>query len=357
MRDGKIGVAIIGCGNIAGPYADDLKNNYAEIELLGVSDMDAARAQRFGQDHGVCVYADNAALLADPAVDVVVNLTSHFAHYDISKQALEAGKHVYSEKPLAVKTDEAFALVDLAKQKGLRLGCSPFTLMGEAQQTAWKAIRDGRLGTVRAIYAEVNWGRIESWHPAPGPFYEVGALFDVGVYPLTILTAMFGPARRVQAYGKVLYPDRVTREGVPFHISTPDWVVTVLEMGDAVARLTTSFYVPNNKAQTGIEFHGDLGSLHLRSWHSFDSQVDIATFDDSYQAMKLIRPPAPDVPWGRGVWEMAAAMLANRPHRFTGEQAAHIVEVLNAAAQSALTGQRVDVVSTFTPPAPMDWAR
>src|SRR6478736_5174689 len=105
-------------------------------------------------------------------------------------RALEAGRHVYSEKPLALHPIEARTLVELARSRGLRLGCSPSTFLGEAQQTATALVRSGRLGTVRAIYAEVDWGRIETWHPAPAPFYDVGALFDVGVYPLTLATTM-----------------------------------------------------------------------------------------------------------------------------------------------------------------------
>jgi predicted dehydrogenase len=131
----------------------------------------------------------------------VVNLTVHHAHYEVTHRALEAGRHVYSEKPLALRSGGARELVDLAVTRGLRLGCSPSTILGEAQQTAAAWIRAERLGPVRAIYADVSWGRIETWHPAPEPFYEVGAMVDVAVYPLTLATAMIGPARSVRAWG------------------------------------------------------------------------------------------------------------------------------------------------------------
>ena len=238
MKTPIVGVAIIGCGNIAGHYARDLAA-YDEIHLCGMTDLDLARAEAMTDEHGGRVYPSTEALLDDPSVDIVVNLTIHHAHYAVTRQCLEAGKHVFSEKPLALTYEEARSLVDLADQKGLRLGCSPFTFMGEAQQTAWKQIREGRLGAVRVAYAEVNWGRIESWHPNPAPFYDVGALYDVGVYPLTLLTTIFGPARRVRAYGTVLYPDRVTTEGQPFHIETPDFMLTTVEWPDGlVVRLT-----------------------------------------------------------------------------------------------------------------------
>lgn len=350
------GVGIIGCGNIAGPYVADLKT-YPEIDVIGVTDLDADRAKAFGQAHGVSAFPTIEALLSDGRVDIVVNLTSHFAHYEVTSKALHSGKHVYSEKPLALRTEEAQALVELAAEKGRRLACSPFTLAGEAQQTAWKLIRDGRTGKVRVVYAEVNWGRIESWHPSPRHFYEVGPLFDVGVYPLMILTAMFGPAQQVAACGRVVFPERTAKDGTLFEVSTPDFIVTMLEMSSGtLVRLTTNFYVGHHNKQTGIEFHGDLGSVYLQSWHSFDSAVEFAEFGGEYHDVPLLREPYPGTPWGRGVLELARALLEDRPHRFNGDHAAHITEILNAAAASLNTQRPVALTSTFIPPAPMEWA-
>ena len=140
-----------------------------------------------------------AAIRADPRVQLVVNLTAHRAHYGITAECLSAGKHVFSEKPLALSFTEASALLDLARRHGVRLACAPFTFMGEAQQTAAHILRSGELGTVRLIYADVNAGRVETWHPAPQSFYEVGPLFDVGGYALAIILSCLGPARRVSA--------------------------------------------------------------------------------------------------------------------------------------------------------------
>jgi len=189
-----LGIGIVGTGNIAGGYARDILT-HPEIHLAAATDLDPARSHAFAQEHGCRVHATVEDLLGDPAVDIVVNLTVHHAHYEVSRRALEAGRHVYSEKPLALRAGEARELVDLAVTRGLRLGCSPSTILGEAQQTAAAWIRADRLGPVRAIYADVSWGRIETWHPAPAPFYEVGAMVDVAVYPLTLATAMVGPAR------------------------------------------------------------------------------------------------------------------------------------------------------------------
>ncbi len=356
MPDQKFRIAIVGCGNIAGPYAKTLQP-YEQIELVGASDIDPQRARDFVETYGGRAYDSLDELLGDPSIDAVVNLTIHHAHPAVITQCLNAGKHVHTEKPLAMTYAEAKQLVDLADAKGLRLSSSPITFMGEAQQTAWKVIREGRLGTVRVAYAEVNWGRIESWHPAPGPFYEVGALYDVGVYPLTVLTTIFGPARRVTAYGTVLHPDRVTKEGVPFHIETPDWVVAAVELANGtVVRLTTNFYVGHHTKQKGIEFHGDLGSLHIDSWQNFNAQVEFAEFGGQYQPVDYVKEPYERTEWGRAVVELADAVANDRPQRATGAQAAHVVEILAAISTSAKEGRTVDVTSDFTPPAPMEWA-
>jgi len=150
------------------------------------------------------VYPSLDSLLADGRVDAVVNLTAAFSHATVTRSALEAGKHVHTEKPLALGHAEAQELVELAARRGLTPSCAPATLMGEAPQTAWKLLREGAIGTVRVVYAESNWGRVESWHPAPATLHSVGAIVDVGIYPLTLVTAVFGPARRVVAWGRAL---------------------------------------------------------------------------------------------------------------------------------------------------------
>jgi predicted dehydrogenase len=349
-------IAIIGCGNIADAYAQTLKPHY-HIKLLGATDIDLSRAERYVEKYGGKVYASLDDLLADPEVELVVNLTIHHAHASVITQCLNAGKHAYSEKPLALNSREAQALVRLAQEKHLRLSCAPITILGEAQQTAWKAIRDGRAGTVRLAYAEVNWGRIESWHPAPGPFYEVGALFDVGVYPLTILTTIFGPARRVTGFGKVLFPDRETKEGQAFHIETPDFVTAAIEFANSsVARLTTNFYVGHHSQQKGIEFHGDRGSIFLSDWQSFNGDVLFAEFGKAYQPLPYVKEPYRGTEWSRGVLDAAEALETGRPPRITGAQAAHVVDILDAIQTSFRAGHPVEITTEFAQPAPMDWA-
>ena len=288
-----------------------------------------------------------------------MNLTIHQAHYEVTKRALTAGRHVYSEKPLALRSAEAGELVELAAARGLRLGCSPSTFLGEAQQTAAALIRSGRLGPVRAVYAEVNHGRIETWHPAPAPFFDVGVLVDVGVYPLTLITTMLGPARTARAWGWDLKPDRTTIDGTPFRIGSPDLIVAAIELeSGAVVRLTASFYVGRPARQTGtIEFHGDRGSLELGSFQDFDATVAVGDYGEAYTLVPLARPGFHGTAWARGVAEMAGAIVAGRPHRASAEQAAHVVSILEAAATSmADDGRPIEIRSTFDPPPLMDWA-
>jgi predicted dehydrogenase len=353
-----LGIGIVGTGNIAGGYAFDAAT-HAEIRLVSVTDLITDRATAFAAEHGCRAHASLDALLADDEVDIIVNLTVHHAHYDVTRRALEAGRHVYSEKPLALTGAEAHELAALAATRGLRLGCSPATFLGEAQQTAAAWVRSGRLGTVRAVYSEVPWGRIERWHPAPAPFYDVGVLVDVGVYPLTLVTTMLGPARSVRAWGWDLMPERTTIDGASFRIGSPDLIVAAVELdGGAVLRLTTSFYVgPPAKGRGSLEFHGDDASLALASHQEFDALVEVGPYGGHYEPVAPVRPAFHGVAWARGVAEMASAIADGRPHRASAEQAAHVVDILDAAAASmADAGRAIAIDSRFSPPPLMPWA-
>jgi predicted dehydrogenase len=336
-------VALAGCGNIAPRYARCIAAADG-LELVGATDIAPGAADTFTTEHGGIVYATLDDLLADPGVDTVVNLTAPQAHAAVTRTALQAGKHVHSEKPLALQYDHARELVELAREHGVRLSSAPATLLGEAQQSAWKLIRDGAVGRVRVVYAEANWDRIERWHPDPRSLYAVGPLVDVGVYPLAIMTAMFGPVRRVQAYASTVEPDRVRLDGSTFHPEAPDFVVAVLELADGVvARLTATFYVGPSK-QRGLEIHGDDGSLYMPTWAD-------------YETVQPLREPYKGIDWSRALTDLADAITTGRPHRAGGEHAAHLVEVLEAARTSMHGGAVVEVRSDFPRPEPLEWAR
>ena len=211
--------------------------------------------------------------------------------------------------------------------------------MGEAQETMWRLVEAGAIGRVRVAYAEVNGSRIESWHPHPEPFYRIGPFADIGVYPLTILTAMFGPARRVTAFGTLVYPDRRTTSDEPFSPASPDFGVAVVELENGtVVRLTANFYVGHHGKQKGIELHGDTGSIFLSSWQDFDATVELARFGEAYEAVP-VENAFPGTDWARALDDLSDAIVSGRPHRATGAQAAHIVEILDAVATSAAEGR------------------
>lgn len=351
-------IGIVGAGNIAVPYAKTIAAA-DELELVAVTDALRGRAEELAAQFGGLVHSSLAALLADENVDAVVNLTAAVAHAEVTSAALEAGKHVHSEKPLALSYPEAKALVDLAAKRGLGLSASPATLLGEAQQTMWKLVREGALGTVRVAYAEANWGKVESWHPSPMTLHAVGAMGDVGVYPIAILTAMFGPARRVTAFATTLVPDRVDKFGAPFTIERPDIEIAALELESGVlARVTASFYVGPGY-QRGVELHGDSAILHLPTWGEFDSRILLSTTGtaENYEPVEPVRPAYHGIDWSRALVDLASAVDERRAPRVSGAHAAHVVEILDAIGRSARDGGAVAVRSSFPQPEPFEWAR
>jgi len=353
-----LGTVVVGCGNISRPYATALKT-YGDIALLGFQDLDLTRAQAMAREFGGRAYASLDEVLADPAVALVVNLTIHHAHEDVVTACLKAGKHVHTEKPLALSHAAARRIVNLADRRRLRLSSAPATYLGEAQQTLARDLRHGAIGRVRLVYAEMNHGRIETWHPNPAPFYDVGPLWDVGIYPLTLLTAFLGPVRATAAQQRLLLPERRTKDGQAFKPGRPEYVTATLDfVGGEVGRLTCNFYTNGSKQGATVEFHGDGGSLHLGNVFRFDARVERCAYGAPLQDVPLARPGYNGVEFARGVQDLAAALKEDRPHRASAAHAAHVIEIMDAIDASIRNrGLRVAVRSRFPAPAPMDWAQ
>jgi predicted dehydrogenase len=355
-------VAIVGCGNISGGYARSFATRPDKIQLVGATDVDTARVEAFNAQYGGKAYADLGELLADDAVELVVNLTSHTAHTAVSLAALGAGKHLHSEKPLAGSLADGQAIVAAAQERGLRLSCSPFTFLGEGQQALLRELRSGRIGRVLAAYAEMNWGTIERWHPNPAGFYDVGAgpLLDVGVYAITLLTALLGPVVRVSGFGGILYPERTIASGPlagqPFTVRTPDLVVGGLEFASgALGRVTASFLPGASRQVPGAELHGELGTLRIDHNHNFDGNVEL--YDQQTREWTAIPPigtPYKGVEWGRGLFDLADSLRLGTPQRVTGTQALHVLEICLGILRAAEEGQPVAISSTFEPPPPLE---
>lgn len=354
-------VAVVGCGNIAGQYGEALRR-YPEIKIVGASDIDLGRAQDWVAKNGGKAYASLDEVLADPQVEAVVNLTIQQAHVEVVTRSLEAGKHVHSEKPLAPTYAEAKKLVDLAASRNLRLSCAPVTWLGESQQTTWKLLREGRIGTPRVAYATVDWGRLETWHPNPVPFYAAGPVFDVAVYPISLLTAWFGPVKKVTAGGALLLPDRWTKDGRPFRITTEDWTAAILEFACGLqTRLTANFYVLNaSQWQATLDFHGDKGSINTE-WYTATAPVRLCANGGRYRRIPPVRESAGTgrwyVDWAAGVVGLWRGLRCREPHPTGGAHAAHVVEIMEAVHTSLREGRAITLTSTFPAPLPLDWAR
>lgn len=247
----KIGV--IGCGYVFDHYMATWRR-HPRLELAGVADIDRARLDRVCAFYGLRRYDSNEALLADPDIGIVVNLTSIESHGAVTQAALQAGKHVYSEKPLVTDMEEARALAALAAEKGLALSCAPSNALGDTAQTLWKAVLDGAVGIPRIVYAEFDDNVIyrmspEGWKSrsgAPWPYlheYEAGCTFEHVGYHLTWMCAIFGPVKSVSAFSKVAIPDKTD---VALHpADTPDFSVACLDFhSGVVGRVTCSIGVP-----------------------------------------------------------------------------------------------------------------
>ncbi len=354
-------VVVVGCGNIAGQYGEALKRS-PEIKIMGAQDLDVNRAREWTGKFGGTAYASLDAVLADPQVEAVVNLTIQQAHVEIVTRCLEAGKHVHSEKPLAPTYAEAKKLVDLAASRGLRLSCAPVTWLGEAQQTAWKLLREFRIGTPRVVYAAVDWGRIETWHPNSKPFYAVGPVFDVAVYPISLLTAWFGPVAKVTAGGALLLPQRWGTDGRPFPITTEDWTAAILQFANGLqVRLTANFYVMNaTQWQATLDIHGDAGSINTE-WYSATAPVRLCLNGGGYRRIPPLRQPLGTgrwfVDWSSGVIGLWQGLRSKEPHPTTGAHAAHVVEVMEAVHRALREGRTIHLTSDFHPPSPAPWAK
>lgn len=359
-----IGIVVVGCGSIAQHYAKSLLTKPDKVRLVGGYDIIAERTEDFAAKYGGKAYADYDGVLNDTDIQVVVNLTNQQAHVAVSEPALAAGKHVHSEKPLACSREEGQRLLVLADEKGLMLSCSPFTFMGEAQQTFIRAAREQAIGPPLVAYSEMNWGAIERRNPRPVPYYEKGAgpLLDVGVYALTVLTAALGPVARVTGFAQIVQPERVIGSlpdrGKQFRVETPDQVVGGLEFEcGTVGRVTASFRSGQSKQANGTEFHGEGGSLVLESNVGFNCPVERYDFDEeAWAPVPYVAEPFGGLEWGRAVFDLVDSLRTGSARHCTGRQAYHVLDICLSILESAERGCPVEVASRFAVPPPMPWA-
>ncbi len=358
-------LAIIGCGNISTAYGIHIAQYPELLQLIGAFDLEPERADAYCEQHGGRPFRTFEEVLEAEDVDAIVNLTVHHAHFDLNARALRAKKHVFSEKPMALTFEQAQELIALAKENNVRLGAAPITFMGEGVQTAARILAENKIGKLRLVYAEVNWGQIERWIPRPAPYYTVGPLLDVGVYAITALTFLLGPVRRVHGYSAILKKVRAGTDGNPFPVTAPDFTTGIMEFENGVvARLTTNYYVPTTHLPhlRGLEFHGDDGSFILSDYHNFDAKCRIAPYPAPPVPQKpynieLLREPKLTLDRALGLVDMAEAIREGRPHLGSAEHAAHVIEIMEGLQRSSDEGGKIDICSSLDRPDILGWAK
>lgn len=363
----KLGVGIIGCGNISMTYLK-FAPIFKSLELKAVADinMDAARARAAEYNVRAETVAD---LLKATDVDVIVNLTVPAVHYEISRQILEAGKHAYSEKPLVLTLDEGKHLRDLAAAKGLRVGSAPDTFLGGSHQLARATLDAGKIGKVIAGTAHVMSHGMEQWHPNPGFFFQPGGgpVLDLGPYYVTNLIQLIGPVKSVASLTNASFATRTIGsgplEGQTVPVDTPTNIHALLEfVNGATVTLSASWDVWKNRHEP-MELYGTEGSLFVPDPNFFGGDVEMAGPDGVIHAL-----PAGDHPFGipnqkdgrgndranyrcAGLADMATAIDEGRPHRCNIDVAVHAVDVMVSILQAGAEKRFVDMTTSCDRPA------
>jgi predicted dehydrogenase len=357
-RSDVVGIGIIGAGYISTIYLENCTTRYANLRVIGIADvmMDRAEAQanRFGIEAMTV-----EQLLTHPEVEIVLNLTIPAAHGDVALQAIESGKSVYNEKPLAATREDARQIVDRAEENGLLVGCAPDTFLGAGYQTARKLLDDGAIGNPTAATAMLMLSGHERWHPNPDFYYQPGGgpMFDMGPYYLAALMSLLGPVERVAATASASFETRTIatgdRAGETVPVNTPTHIVSILNfVQGARVSLTTSFDVFETN-RTTLVLYGSKGTLRLPDPNTFGGPIEILhAGSDQWEAVDLIDGYTENCR-GLGVSDIAYALRERRQPRASGQMGYHIVDVMHAALESSDQGRHIPITSTFDIPEPL----
>lgn len=384
----KARVGIIGCGNISGLYFENLIHRYGEeIEVVSCTDIVSERACQSAQKYCVKKAYSLEEMLSDDDVEIVVNITVPLAHTEISRAALNAGKHVYSEKPLALSLEEAKATIDLAESKGLMIACAPDTFLGSGIQTCRQLLDEGWIGRPIAGTANFAWPGHEIWHPSPEFYYKLGGgpMMDMGPYYLTSLVAMLGSIDKITAMTRRARDTRMITSmplcGKKIEVDVPTHYAGIVEFKNgAVVNLTMSFDVWNSTLPN-MEIYGTRGTLFcpnpdlfsgpvklLRSESIIDSLVGVDTmssglkgnpFDFSGFVKEIpLRYHDPKAKIrGLGVLDMIHAIRQGRKCRISHDLIYHVTEALTAFEKASDGGYVYKMQSDCERPAgmPLDY--
>jgi predicted dehydrogenase len=357
MKPEPLNVGIIGCGNISRVYLD-VAQGFPEFRIVACADLRPEAARKRAQEFHIHAANSVDELLADPRIDLILNLTTPDAHADVALAALQAGKSIYNEKPLALSLSQAEEILKLARTKGLRVGCAPDTFLGAGLQTCRRIIDEGEIGVPVAATAFMMSRGHEHWHPNPAFYYKPGGgpLFDMGPYYLTALVALLGPVRRVTGMARISRPERVitsqAKAGARIKVEVPTHVVGVLEMVSGVlVTIITSFDVQAS-VLPHLEIYGTTATLWGPDPNRFGGPVRVKSAQDETWRECSLMDGFTEQSRGLGVADMVEAMRTGQPHRANGDMAYHVLEVMHAVHGSSEQGRHIKLSSTCERPAP-----
>jgi predicted dehydrogenase len=352
---GRVGVGVIGAGVISSQYLENL-TSFPDLEVRFVADIDEPRAAAQAEKFGVPASGSVEQLLADDGIEIVVNLTLPRVHVEVGLQALAAGKHVWSEKPIALDRTSGTQLLDAAQAAGLRVATAPDTFLGAGLQSSRRYVESGGIGApLTALTLFQNAGP-ESWHPNPDFLFQEGAgpLFDVGPYYVTALVQLFGPVKRVTAVASKAKPFRTIgsgpRAGEQFEVTVPTHVSALYEF-ESGQTAQSIFSFDSKIGRTLVEVAGVDGTLVVPDPNTFEGDLVVHRGKDE---VETIHSTGVTTTRGTGVAELAQAIRADRPERASGEQAYHVLDIMVSTIESASSGQPVEVESTVTIVPPLD---
>lgn len=355
----KVKVGIIGCGNISSIYLKNLTELFEITEVAACADLVVERAIEKATEFNISNPCSVEDLLSDPNIELVVNLTIPATHASVNLAALEAGKHVYCEKPLAVTREDGKKVVDLAKEKGLLIGCAPETFLGAGLQTCRKLLDEGWIGTPVAATAFMMGRGPEGWHPNPDFFYQVGGgpMFDMGPYYITALIALLGSVERVTGSARISFPERIVTNKITYGrklpVEIPTHIAGIMDFANGtVATLITSFDVWNSKLPR-IELYGSEGTLMVPDPNTFGGPVLLARAGQSEWKEIPLAFEYHDNSRGIGVADMAYAIRTGRKHRASGDLAFHVLDIMHGFHDASAQEKHYRPISACGRPAPL----
>ena len=339
-------VGVVGCGIIAKAYVEG-SAAFDSFDIAACADLDMERAEVFADVHALQV-ATVDDLIGDPSIDVVLNLTPPAAHAGVIRAALEAGKHVYTEKPVTTTVAEGHELLVEADRRGLRIGCAPDTFLGAAYETARELIARGEIGTPLSATATFLVGGPDTWHPNADVFYRAGSgpMLDIAPYYLTAIAALLGPYGAALGLATTPTPERQfgvgPRAGTSFTADVPTHAVAALQLESGVLATLTVSFEAFGQYISGLVVHGTGGSLELPDANAFGGSIRIRNGNGEWKAVEYTSP-GPTETRGLGLDEMLAAIRGERPHQASGALALHVLETALAALRSAEEGRTVEI--------------